>query len=43
VTWQRGRSSRRGGDRNRGKGEKPAAKPRPDSPFAKLKQIEFIR
>jgi ATP-dependent RNA helicase SUPV3L1/SUV3 len=42
VTWQRGRPPRRG-DRRRGKREKPTAKPHADSPFAKLKQIEFIR
>ena len=32
-----------GGERHRGKREKLPAKPRADSPFAKLKQIEFIR
>ena len=33
----------RRGERHRGKREKPTAKPHADSPFAKLKQIEFIR
>jgi ATP-dependent RNA helicase SUPV3L1/SUV3 len=42
VTWQRGRPPRRG-EKRRGKREKPPAKPHADSPFAKLKQIEFIR
>jgi ATP-dependent RNA helicase SUPV3L1/SUV3 len=42
VTWQRGRPPRRG-ERRRGKRESSSAKPHADSPFAKLKQIEFIR
>jgi ATP-dependent RNA helicase SUPV3L1/SUV3 len=42
VTWQRARPPRRG-EKHRGKREKPPAKPHADSPFAKLKQIEFIR
>ena len=42
VTWQRGRPPHRG-EKRRGKREKPPAKPHADSPFAKLKQIEFIR
>jgi ATP-dependent RNA helicase SUPV3L1/SUV3 len=44
VTWQRGRPPKHRSARGNGRPAKAAsAKARPDSPFAKLKHIEFVR